>query len=118
MVKFAVLAFLLSSGLVAATTQSQSRQQPPDTTLRFDPITGEPLAPTAAFDPLTGLPAEVPTEKRPPRFDPETGGLIPALPAPAVTPPSTVGTTRMTEQSIIALARADARRHYSGDAWH
>ena len=70
--------------------------------------TGEPLAPAAVFDPLTGLPAEVPTEKQPPRFDPVTGELIPALPAPAVTPPSTVGTTRMTEQSIIALARADA----------
>ena len=43
--------------------------------------------------------------------DPETWELIPALPAPGVTTQPTVGTTRLTEQSIIALARADARRH-------
>ena len=49
--------------------------------------------------------------------DPETGGLIPALSAPAVITPPTVGTTSLTEQSIIALARADARRRHSGLAW-
>ena len=110
MVKFAVLAFLLSSGLVAASSESQASPQPPDTTLRFDPVTGEPLAPasTPAFDPLTGLPVEEPPEKQLPRFDPVTEELIPALSAPVVSTPPTVGTTRFTEQSIIALARADA----------
>ena len=46
------------------------------------------------------------------RSDPATGELIPAQAAPAVTTPPTVDTTRLTEQSIIALARADARRHH------
>ena len=42
MVRFVVFAFLLSHGLLAVTSESQSSQQPPDTTLRFDPETGLP----------------------------------------------------------------------------
>ena len=119
MVRFVVFAALVSSGLLAATPQSQASQQPPDTSLRFDPVTGEPLAPVSipAFDPLTGLPVEAPPEKQLPRFDPVTGELIPALLAPAVTTPATAGTTILTESSIIARARFDARRHHSGADW-
>ena len=80
MVRFAVFAVLLTSGLAAATSSSQATLQPPDTTVGSDP---------------------------------ESGELIPSLPAPAVTTAPTVGSTRLTEQSIIALARMDAGlRHY------
>ena len=79
----------------------------------WEPIQVEPLR----IDLETGLPVEKPPEKQPPRFDSETGELIPVLPAPAVTTPSTVGTTKLTEQSIIALARADARSRHTGGAW-
>ena len=84
MVRLVVVALVLSSGLLAVTSEGQSTQQPPDTTLRFGPDTGE---------------------------------LIPAQPAPAATTPPAAGTTRLTEQSTIALARADARRRHSGLAW-
>ena len=61
--------------------------QPPDTTLRFDPVTGEPLTPhlSPAFDPLTGLPL-IPAPA--PAFDPLTGLPVeaePETPAPAPT---------------------------------
>lgn len=100
MVRFVVVALLLSSCLLAVTSEGQSTQQPPDTSMRFDPVTGGPLAPAST-----------------PVFHPDTGELIPAQPAPAVTTPPTVGTTKFTQQGITALARGDARRYHKGRAW-
>ena len=60
--KYMVFAIILTNGLFAITSASQSSHQPPDTTQQFDPETGLPvieeteLDTTQQFDPETGLP--------------------------------------------------------------
>ncbi len=79
MVIFVVIALILSHGLLAATPQSQSSQQQPDT-LRLDPETGltvvkeTQLDTTLRFDPESGLPLQESSVQPPlPRTSPEPG---------------------------------------------
>jgi len=48
MVRIVALAFLLSNGILATTSENQAVHQPPDTTLRSDPETGLPLQVSSA----------------------------------------------------------------------
>ena len=71
------------------------------------------------IDPATGLPLEPEAEKPPQlQFDPVTGELVPAEPAPVRGPLVVAGTAPvLTTQQVSSLARAEAQRRHIGGAW-
>lgn len=90
----------------------------PDT-LRFDPVTGEPLAPAPApaFDPLTGLPVEAQPEVEP---APEPVSPAPARSVPAAepTPKPPAGKSALSSfTSVMRRARLDARTYHERTIW-
>ena len=84
MVRIVVFALILSHGLFAVTSESQSIHQPPDSTQQFDPATGllvpaeVPPEPNTGVDPETGLPVEAADSAAAMKFDPATGLMVPA----------------------------------------
>ena len=110
-VRIEVFVLILSHGLFAMTSESQSIHQPPDSTQQFDPATGllvpveVPEEPVTGFDPETGLPIQAPA----------VGTQKPVI----LRQPRAEGGPSVSRVQLRSRAVADARRNYQGSglAW-